>query len=42
MRLELCFTYGMKAEIDRGKGKMLALRITARVPTPDEADSNAS
>lgn len=28
MLLGMCFTYGMQAEIDAGKGKMVALRIT--------------
>lgn len=42
-RLEMCFTYGMQIETDQGKGKMLALRITAHVPTTLAADPyNAS
>jgi len=29
LSLNMCFAYGMQAEIDAGKGKMVALRITA-------------
>lgn len=30
MSLEMCFAYGMQAEVDAGKGNMVALRITRR------------
>jgi hypothetical protein len=30
MFLNMCFAYGVKAAIDRGEGKILALRITER------------
>ncbi len=36
MLLDMCFPYGVKAEVDAGRGKILALRITERadVATP--------
>jgi len=30
MSLNMCFAYGIQAEIDAGKGKMVALRVTER------------
>jgi hypothetical protein len=30
LSLNVCFAYGMQAEIDAGKGRMVALRITQR------------
>jgi hypothetical protein len=30
MLLNMCFAYGVKTAVDRGDGKILALRITAR------------
>lgn len=32
MLLDMCFTYGFKVEVERGKGHVLALRITERSP----------
>lgn len=35
MLLGMCFAHGMKAEIDRGNGRMVALRIT-EIPDPSK------
>ena len=34
MFLDMCFPYGLKAEVAAGRGKVLALRITERVEDP--------
>ncbi len=36
MSLDMCFAYGMQAEVDRGRGRMLALRITERTIATNE------
>ena len=37
MFLNMCFAYGIKAEVDAGRGKVLALPITERERAEEES-----